>query len=713
VNLLPDPVPLDPPAGSPDAVDDAARATSAAARLLDEFTDRLAGARTPVAWHGADAGAAAALRRRIARLGGDGAEELHRTAVRLAAHAEVLREVHARLRVLQAAQDEEFAVAGSRVAVPLDPNDPLAPHPADVLARLRAAEAGRAAEHARLTARVDDDAAATIRVLSAAASLVAGTPRYDDAAALLRLADLLPAWGTRQLAHRGHVLAVAVRRGRLDSAELQAAAAADLDLATDPAYAAAFLAGLRPQLVIAWLSTAWDGAAADDPRADLLARVLSALDRASSGPPWLAGLLDRARGTGELPMVAGGLGAVLARAKATGLAGPPPTLAAAWSRSLVREQRATGAPIDVGVPPAGADPAASDPMALLAAAMVEQRAALEVAELMSDHDSWAVVLSRGWDDPALRDALVATVADAPPEVASQALRDGLVALGTGLADGDPDDWPFVEERIAQVAPVLTTALLRHPDVLVRPLAGVAAGTADPVSVTALRGLAVTMALDAGTDAGARGRVGERIARALSHPHPGVVPGDGAAPGVVPAALVAVREHGADLAHAMEQHRRRDEAEAQAHLWDATFGIGFTVAGAVPRWGMVATTLEVLVTDALGTDGSFTNTPDRQQHHPDAEATAAAVCAAEHRGEDRDVAARQGLSAYERTLRELGTPIAPVAPPDRLVEKLVQGVVDDTVGGLVGRGLGGVTEDLRGTVGGLVVDAAEGLLTGSD
>ena len=340
---LPDPVPLDPPPGVPDAVDDAAHATSAAARLVDELTDRLTTARAP-AWHGADAAATDARRGRIAALAAGGVDELHRTAVRLAAHADVLREVRARITVLRAAQEQEFAVARSRIAVPFDPSDPLAPDTAAVVAALRTAEADRGAEHARLRARVDEDAAATIRVLAAAASFVAGTPRYDSDGALLRLAALLPAWGTPEVARRGYLLALAVRTGKLDSAGLQAAAVADLDLADDPDYAAAFLAALPPDLARVWLSTAWAGAEADDPRTELFARVLSGLDRDSSGPAWLAGLLDDARAAGELAMVAGGLGAVLARAKGTGRVGPPAALAAAWSRALVEEEKATGTP---------------------------------------------------------------------------------------------------------------------------------------------------------------------------------------------------------------------------------------------------------------------------------------------------------------------------------------------------------------------------------
>jgi hypothetical protein len=710
MSLLPEPAPLDPPPGSPDAVEDAARDASAAARFLDELTDRLNSARTP-AWQGADAEAAEARRSRLARLADQSAETLHSTASRLGDHAEVLREVQARLAVLRAAQDSDFAVARSRVALPLDPTDPLAADPEDVVAALRAADADRRAEHARLVARAEDDAAATIRVLAGVASAVAGTPRYDSDAALLRLAVLLPAWGTPEVARRGALLARAVRHGTPDGGEmgaeaLQAAARADLDLAADPAYASAFLAGLGPVLARGWLGAAWSGAAADDPRTDLFARTLSALDRDGAGPPWLAGLLEGASADGELAMVAGGVGAVLARAKALGLTGPPPAVAAAWARSLVREERAAGHATDLGVAPAGADPAATDPLALLADAVVEQRAARAAADLMSDDDAWTVVLSRFWNDPALRDSLVTTVADAPGEAARPALGAGLAALGTGLEDGDPDDWAFVEERIPEVAPVLATALLRHPDVLARPLTGAATGTADPGSVRALRGLAVTVALDEGTDPERRGAVGDRIARALSHPHPGALPvAAGAAAVAVPAAFVAVREHGARLAHAMEQHRRRDEAEARAYLWDWTLGLGFTGAGLAPGLGVPVAIAGTVLTDVLGADGSYTLGRDRRLHHRLPEAVAAADLA--RSGSAHVATAREAALAYARTLVALGTPAVPQERDESLAAKLVEATASEVAGGFVGRRLR-IADGLDGIVGGAVVSQAKDL-----
>jgi hypothetical protein len=321
---------------------------------------------------------------------------------------------------------------------------------------------------------------------------------------------------------------------------------------------------------------------------------------------------------------------------------------------------------------------------------------------MIDPDSWAVVLSRPWSNPDLTDALVATVADAPAEAARPALRNALVALGTGLADGDPADWSFDEERLRAVAPAVATALLRHSDVLVRPLAAVATGTADAVSATALRGLAVLVAMDAGAETERGGRVGERIAAALSHPHPDALRAAAAAS----AAFVAVREHGADLAHVMEQFRRKAEAEAKAELWDATFGIGFAVAGVIPTRAPVVSPLETLITHLLGADGSFTHSPDRQQHHPGLEAVQGAVAAAGTDREGRSIAAGDALAAYRATLHAFGTPVAPPAADDPLGEKLLDSVATDVLGGMVGDGLHLVPSDLRDTAGGALVDAGK-------
>jgi hypothetical protein len=701
-SFLPDPAPLDPPAGSPDAVEDAAQASSLAARLLDELTGGVTAAGAP-GWQGRDAEAAEDRRLRIARLGADAAEALHRVALRLGAHADVLREVAARTSVLRAAQDEQFAVARDRIALPFDPEQPLAAPPEDVVAALATAEADRAAEHARLIARVDDDAGDTVRVLSAAAALVAGAPRYDPAVALLHLAELLPAWGTPEIARRGYLLALAVRGRRgedgLNTAELQAAATEDLDLAGDPAYAAAFLEALGPALATGWLQTGWSGAAADDPCTELFARVLSGLDRDTSGPAWLPGLLDGA--SGDFPMAAGGVGAVLARAAALGLSGPPPAVAAAWFGSLVRDEKANGRQTDLGVAPADADPAASDPLALLADAMGDQRAAVQAALAMSDPDAWSVLLSRFWNDDAVRDSLITTVAGAPAEVAVPALGSSLVALGTGLADGDPDDWPLylLEERLKGVAPVLTSALLRHPDVLVRPLADVSVGRADAGSVTALRGLAVTVAVDEGTTGDEeRGLAGDRIAAALARPHPVSLPAGATAAGVA-GAFVAVREHGARLAHAMSQHVLRDEAEAGRVIYRSTIGLPFTVTALIPSTSLAAVVADTGVSHVLGADGSWHNTPDVQRHHPVTAAEAAVPDAARAH-------ARQG---YGDTLETLGTPVVPQAPPSAgLVEKETDAVVHELLGGWIGKRLR-LREPVGGIVGGVLVGGLEDLL----
>jgi hypothetical protein len=156
---------------------------------------------------------------------------------------------------------------------------------------------------------------------------------------------------------------------------------------------------------------------------------------------------------------------------------------------------------------------------------------------------------------------------------------------------------------------------------------------------------------------------------------------------------------------MDQHGRRERAEAKAYIWDRTIGLGFTVAGAIPVWGRLATPAEVLVTHALGTGGAYTNTPDRYQHHPATEALSAVAHL--EQGSPQPGAAREALLTYTRTLQVLGTPVAPIAPDDGLAEKLVQETAADVLGGMVGRRLR-VTDGLDGVVGGALVDEATDL-----
>ncbi len=707
MSLLPDPVPLDPPPGRADAVLAAADRAAAAARSLDELAERLTMAGTP-AWLGADAAAAGERRVRIARLADDAAGALHRAAARLRGHADVLGEVATRTTVLRAAQDAEFAAARSRVAVPFDPLDPLAPEPAVVIGELRAADETRGTEYRLLAARLADDTAHTVRVLAGCTALIGGTPRWNSDVALLRLAALLPAWGTPEVARRGHLLALALREGDIHSDDLEATFAADADLAADPAYAAAFLAGLGQEMGTRLLTTAWSGVSADDPRTDLLARVLSGLDRDSAGPPWLAPVLDDAREAGIAEGVTGGLAAVLARAQVLGLPGPPPALAVAWARSLALEERRTGLPAAVGTRPAGAHPATSDPLALVLAPLVEQGAAPATARLMSDVGVWTVVLSHGWNDGGtLRDALVDLVAEAPAEAARPALRDALVALGTGLEDGDHADWPFVEDVVVGAVPALGAALVRHPDVLVRPLAGAAAGGVDAVSVTALRGLAVAVALDVSIEGGTGGRIGDLIAGALSGPRPEALPVEAAAV-AVPAAFVGVREYGARLALAMQQHRLQDEAEAKAYIWDWTFGIWFSALGAAPAVGRVAGALEAVVTRVLGTDGSFEDAVDRGRHFAGTDAMAGAVDGTATGSPERGAAARTAVLAFAGTVGVLGDPVGPVSPDEPLLGEVAKAMVGDALGGAITKRLG-VRAPLDAPAGDVLVSGGERLL----
>jgi hypothetical protein len=215
---------------------------------------------------------------------------------------------------------------------------------------------------------------------------------------------------------------------------------------------------------------------------------------------------------------------------------------------------------------------------------------------------------------------------------------------------------------------------------------------------------VAVALDEGIRGEARGVEGDRIAAALAPPHPGALGADRPAQtAAVPAAFVAVREHGARLAHAMSQHRLQDEAEAKASMWNVTFGIPFTAAEMVPGWGIPAVAAETVVTDVIGTDGSWHNTPDLQRHHSALEAIAA--------GDAAGGPVDESLRAYAGTLQALGPPEVPRAPSADLGEKVAHAVGTEVLGGWVGRGLR-LRDPFDGIVGGAVVEGVEDLVPGS-
>ena len=682
MSVLPDAAPLEDPPGRVDAVLDAAGDARLAAGLLRNLAEGLGAARAR-GWAGQDALAVGERADVASRLASDAGEALLRASARLAAHAELWRSVLARTAVLRAEQERERHVARQRVATPLDPLDPFAPPVDDALASLAAAESGRAAEHRRLLALLDDDASETGRALRAACAAVGATGPDRTRAALLHVAAVLPAWGGPELARRArHVVASLMGRPDERSAgpeDVDALLREELPFADHPRYAAAFLHAMDGERAPALLAGTWVGTWTGTRFPEMLGRILSGLDRDAAVPGWLPTLLDDSAEGGMLPGVTGGLAAALVDARRRGRAGPPPALAAAWAGSLIAVERTTGAPVDLGVPPRGADPATIDPLALVLDTLLRQQAVVETAELLRSPEAWAGVLGRGWDDGgALVDELVHMVAEAPADAARPALRSALVAVGTGLEDSDPVDWPIDQAVLARAAPSLTTAISRHVEVVRAALAVAARGARPRQVVAALRGLSVVLGLHEEAEeaiADALLRIGGR-----SSPGGSGIADAAASAVVVTTALAAVAAHGSDLVAAMGEFREKRRAEDRAALWDVTAGIPFTLLGFVPRAGVVAGVAEAVVTRVLRTNGYHVN--DVQLAAGSRFRLGVSGYGGETGGRDRQALVRASLHAFLTTREVLGVARLPAETDPGVLRDLAAAAAGDAVGAAV-------------------------------
>jgi hypothetical protein len=346
----------------------------------------------------------------------------------------------------------------------------------------------------------------------------------------------------------------------------------------------------------------------------------------------------------------------------------------------------------------GADPLTTDPLALVLDAVVRQRATVEAAELMGSAAAWAGVLGRGWDDGGqLLDGLVRSVAEAPAGAARTALHGALLAIGAGLEDSDPADWPVDLHVVDGAAAALSTAVARHVDDVRAALAAAAAGVAAPEEATVLRGLSVVLDLhDEAEDA-----IASALAPGGRHPS-AMPPGAGIGSSVVvTTALAAVAEHGRRLTGAMQEHEEKRRAEGRALLWDMTFGIPISVAGLVPLAGRVTGVVESVVTRLLGTNGYHVN--DLQLDETGAfRSGGGAAGPRELTGRDRQALLETGLRAFLTTRDALGDIRLPDETDPGVLRDLAAALAGDVAGGaitrqlrdhpLLGEGVGAVVGD---------------------
>jgi hypothetical protein len=653
---LPDPVRLDPPPGDPAALADLATRLDAAAGFLGDLRGRLGGGPAAACgWAGADAGAADAQVARVGELAGSAADALACAAARVRRHEEVLTDVRQRLAQLRRAQAEDLDTALARMGATADPGTGLpGPGAASALDDLAAAEADRGRMRAAMLGEVEVDAAATAAVLADCGAVAGGG---DGAGDVRTLEDLLPGWHASALQQRGALFADAFLRPGADLQDTEEAARALLPWAGNGAVAAAVLTGLGADGVQEALRLLGDGSLSPG---SALAGVMAAVLGAPV-PAGTAAEVARARDvrhvdpddvrTLDPDHVALGMGVVLAAARRSGRAGPPPATVREWGRQVLAREQALGEPIRARLRPSPALP--GDPLEEVLGRLARTDAGPQAAELLRAESTWTTLLARPWDDGGASLAAAVERATAEPGHGDVVVRSGLRALGVGLADdGDPAGWTVDRATAASVAPALADAVAAVPEVVAEPLARAAAGAGEqdrPV----LRGLGY---LSAHPDAAAV------LDRALG--------GVSGAP-AVQAGYLAVREYGQRLDHALEEFAAQEEAvRRHAATTLVTGGLSFVRRGGE----QVADALTVLsvVVDA---DGTWHGSPDEGLHVPVPHDPGAAT-------------------AYEHVAAVLGAPTAPVSPPTDwlgLAAALVPG--GERLGDIVEAGAG-AAEDLR-------------------
>jgi hypothetical protein len=670
---LPPRVPLEPPPGDPAALGDLEARVAGAAFCLAVLDTSLTGsAGSATNWHGDDAAAAAGAVATVTALAREAAAALFTAAGRLATHQERLLEARRRIGALVAEQEDDYAAAWAQLGALPDPVTAMragAPAAVAVVEGLEAAEAARRREHATVLEEVAVDATATSRVLAGCSAVVGGTGRSGDASrAVAHLALALPAWGAVELAARGRALAEEWQLAAPDEREAVAQEAAAY--AAAPAFAEAFLAGLGPLGVENTLVALGDGGLPSDSAvAAVLAWALGAASRSGGAVDPVGEVLDARYvapdDTSTNPdVIALGMGAVLAAGLSGRSSGPAPGTVLAWGRQLLaREQAMSADPIGAravdraNAPTDVMDPI--DPLALVADTLARTEDPAFAAALLGGPQAWDGLLARSWDDGAASlSGLVERAAVDSEPAGEAAVRAGLIALGTGLEDGDPDGWTVQRETAAAVAPALGAAVAAHVAVAVDVLwAGVDA-PGDTPRTDAMRGLGMVT-----LDRGAAAVVGEALfdwARAEIAAGTVIDPSAPAPAVAVPSAYLAVQEYGQRLDHTLDAFEARAAAQRRALGWDLTVGLVGYLPGMA---GNVGGVIEGYAAIALDMDGTWDNGVDRGLVFDGGTAADAsrADLGPAAAAEAREVA-RQARIAFHRTAAVLGDPTPPESPP---------------------------------------------------
>ena len=602
--VLPPPVPLPDPPGSPGALGVVVDQLTSAGFAAGLTVHLLQPAAAVPGWRGADADAAAAQVATAGRVADDLHDTLTAAADRLGGHAELWSSVTAEVASMREDQRHQFAAAATRLAALLaggpDPGQAGgAPSTALALVREVAADdAARATRHGALLADLAEDAASAAAVLGALSAPFGGRAQPGDTDRVtLRLAGLLPGWGDGALTALGVQAAGELSRPG-SAADLDAVASRWTTYAGTPAFADALL-GRLDEDGVTWLLTVLGGrsvAAEREPLAGLLAAAAGAAGTGSRAAEVLGAVtLDPEDPDGTPDTVALGMGTVLATLAASGRAGGAAPLAAGWGRQLLAREAAQGATAVEATAWTRPDPVVGV-LAVLAAA--DDPAA--AAALLSDVGSFTRLLARTWSG-GVTDlvAVIDSAARAPaaPQVASAALQ----VLGQGLRPGTEDPVLVGRGMSTAVGSAVIELVAGRMDVVL-PVLGAAAGSVsgelDDATDRALRGLGHLLADDDRVRS-----VGAAVRAALA------AGAAGPAGSEVAGGYVAVEEFGQRIAYVLEHGRALSWAVDKQLLWDVSVGVLVKAASWRRPWQDGVEAVAGEVQRRVGFDGTVDIGPD--------------------------------------------------------------------------------------------------------
>jgi hypothetical protein len=662
---MPDEIPLPMPSGDVGALADLARDVGFAGRCLAAVDARLLGSATEApGWLGEDAAAAAAQVGAVLTLIRSAADATLTAVRKLDQHAERLLETRRQVAHLKDEQRDQFREAWRRWGSLPDLQMQImigSPAAQAIVHELEASEATRRRRHAALLEEIEDDAAATARVLLDSCATVGGRGRRGDANRVVAyLAAQLPGWGDGELALRGRTLAEGLTAGT--PSEKAKAVSAAVAFAGSTPFANAFLAALGERgvtyvlrdlgdnmflgdgSVARTLALAFGAAVAGGGSGDPVARVLDA-DYVQAGDDF-----------GVAGTVATGLAMVLAAGASTPSGGVGTRTVAGWGRQFLlwehkhRER--------IGTRSAGWAPEVGDPTGL-AISILAQRADPGVsAALLDDPVVWDAVLRRVYDDGgAALGEVVAQAGLEPGEGGDRVVRMGLATVGAGLVGEHPAAWTVNRATLRGVASGLGDAVSAHVDVAVEALKVGVDGHLRRGPADILAGLGY-VTLDPGAAAA--------IQRALSawvQVRPEALVGVGSQAPILASTLlgayVAVQEFAQRANYTMDALEDREEAEAKQWLWRRSFHLLAEVPGPV---GVGLGLLEGYGSIALDTDGTWNDRVDRGLvfGRADAAALARAALAPQEASETRGVV-QQARAAFDRTAAVLGDRRVPMSP----------------------------------------------------